>query len=173
MRSQLAFSVGLAVMLANAPATAAPRTPGATETICRANRLVGYGLVVGLNDTGDSFTASPMTFQALKATIDWPNQPSFDPSPLEHKVAFAMVVAYLKSCAYSDGSYDLKLDRTVDLKLSAMGDAKSLQGGALLMTRLYGADGQTYVMGQGVLAVCPDSTAPDTACIGGGGVVAK
>ena len=173
MRSRLAPLIGLTVLALSAAATAAPRTPGATVTMCRKNQMVGYGLVVGLPGTGDSFKSSPMTLTALKANVGRVDHGDFDPSVFEHKVAGAMITAGLLSCAYSDGSYDVKLEQVVNLKLNTIGDATSLRGGALLMTPLFGADGQTYVMGQGALTACPDTTDPHVACIEGGGLVAR
>jgi flagellar P-ring protein precursor FlgI len=173
MRSLCTSLIGLALLFAATPATAAPRKPGATETICRKNQLVGYGLIVGLPNTGDSSRAGNVAQSILKATVARVGRGEFDPSVLDHKVAAVRVTAYLRSCAYSDGSYDVKLDRAVDLKITAVGDATSLQGGALPMTPLVGADGQTYAMGQGVLVSYPDQEDPRSAYIVGGGVVAK
>jgi flagellar P-ring protein precursor FlgI len=156
-----------------ASATAAPRTPGATVTLCRKNHMVGYGLVVGLSGTGDDLKNNPMTLDMLKLSVGHIERGDFDPSVFEHTVAVVMVTTGLLSCGYSDGSYDLKVERVVNLKVVAIGDATSLRGGALAMTPLKGADGQIYVMGQGVLTMCPDDTNPNAACIEGGGIVAK
>jgi len=173
MRSLCVSLIGFAILLAATPATTAPRTPGALETICRKNQLIGYGLVVGLPDTGDSLKAGKVAQNILTATVGRVGRGDFDPSVLEHKVAAVRVTTLLRSCAYTDGSYDVKLDRVVDLKIIAMGDATSLQGGALLMTPLTGADGQTYAMGQGVLASYPNQEDSRSAYIIGGGLVAK
>ena len=94
-------------------------------------------------------------------------------SNLEGKVAAAIVTAEIRGCSYTDGTFSLKLDKSVDLTLSAMGDATSLRGGALLITPLLGVDGQTYAIGQGVLTDCPGSRQHTAACIASGGLVAR
>jgi flagellar P-ring protein precursor FlgI len=111
----------------------------------RSNPLVGYGLVVGLNGTGDSLQNAAMTKQTLTAMLERLGVNVRDAvSTLNTKnVAAVMVTADLPAFAAA-GS---KLDVTV----SAMGDAKSLLGGTLLVTPLLGANGQAYAVAQGTV----------------------
>ncbi|WP_158914036.1 flagellar basal body P-ring protein FlgI [Caulobacter sp. S45] len=174
MSARLPLCLGLILSLGAAQALA--QTPARTDGVmaCRTRKLVGYGLVVGLRDTGDHLKDTPFTLKSLQAMLARSENTGFDVSAYDSKVAAAMVTARMRTCLSADGSYDAKLDRAVDLELSAMGDAKSLQGGALLMTPLLGADGRAYAIGQGVLAACPDPRAePASACVPDGGVVAR
>ncbi|HKT53154.1 MAG TPA: flagellar basal body P-ring protein FlgI, partial [Caulobacteraceae bacterium] len=109
----------------------------------RGNKLVGYGLVVGLAGTGDSLLNAPMTLQSLEAMLErlGINTRAAAANFNTKNVAAVMVTADLPAFAAS-GS-------TMDVSVSAMGDAKSLQGGTLLVTPLLGADGQAYAVAQG------------------------
>jgi flagellar P-ring protein FlgI len=107
----------------------------------RENKLVGYGLVVGLNGTGDSLLNSPMTQQSLVGMLERLGVNTRGTIMNTKDVAAVMVTASLPAFAAS-GS-------TVDVTVSAMGDAKSLQGGTLLVTPLLGADGEAYAVAQG------------------------
>jgi flagellar P-ring protein precursor FlgI len=107
----------------------------------RPNQLVGYGLVVGLDNTGDT---SPLTAQALNNMMG--NMGMTPGQALSSKnAASVMVTAMLPAFA--------KPGQTIDVTVSALGGAKSLRGGTLLMTPLKGADGLVYAMGQGNLMV--------------------
>lgn len=112
----------------------------------RANQLIGYGLVVGLDGTGDMTTQTPFTVQSI---ISMMNQMGITLPPgtnLQLKnVAAVMVTSSLPAFAQPG--------QTLDVTVSSMGNAKSLRGGTLLMTPLKGADGQIYAMGQGNLVV--------------------
>lgn len=112
----------------------------------RANQLIGYGLVVGLDGTGDMTTQTPFTVQSI---ISMMNQLGITIPPgtsLQLKnVAAVMVTSSLPAFAQPG--------QTLDVTVSSMGNAKSLRGGTLLMTPLKGADGQIYAMGQGNLVV--------------------
>ncbi len=112
----------------------------------RDNMLVGYGLVVGLNGTGDSLTNVPFTARSLIGMLERLGiNSTADFSTLKTKnIAAVMVTATLPPFA-SQGS-------RVDVVVSTMGDAKSLQGGTLLVTPLQGADGQVYAVAQGSVA---------------------
>jgi flagellar P-ring protein precursor FlgI len=107
----------------------------------RENKLVGYGLVVGLNGTGDSLLNAPMTQQSLVAMLERLGVNTRGTLMQTKDVAAVMVTASLPAFAAS-GS-------TIDVTVSAMGDAKSLLGGTLLVTPLLGADGDAYAVAQG------------------------
>lgn len=109
----------------------------------RENQLVGYGVVVGLNGTGDSLRNAPMTKQSLEAMLERQGVNVRDATLNTKNTATVMVTASLPPFSAA-GS---KLDVTV----SALGDAKSLLGGTLLVTSLQGADGQTYAVAQGTV----------------------
>ncbi|HEY2658829.1 MAG TPA: flagellar basal body P-ring protein FlgI [Caulobacteraceae bacterium] len=109
----------------------------------RENKLVGYGLVVGLAGTGDSLRNAPMTKQSLMDMLERLGVNTRDATMDTKNVAAVMVTASLPAFAAA-GS-------TVDISVAAMGDAKSLQGGTLLITPLLGADGEAYAVGQGTV----------------------
>lgn len=112
----------------------------------RSNQLIGYGLVVGLNGTGDQTTQTPFTVQSLKsmlAQLGISIPPNVNPQL--KNVAAAMISAELPPFA--------KPGQTIDITVSSVGNAKSLRGGTLLMTPLKGADGQVYAIAQGNLVV--------------------
>lgn len=111
----------------------------------RDNMLVGYGLVVGLKGTGDSLTNAPFTEQSLKGMLERMGVNTRDANMKTKNVAAVMVTATLPPFA-SQGS-------RVDVTVSAMGDAKDLMGGTLLVTSLMGADGEVYAVAQGQLSV--------------------
>ena len=107
----------------------------------RENKLVGYGLVVGLNGTGDSLLNAPMTQQSMTDMLERLGV-NMRGAPIQTKnIAAVMVTAALPAFA-APGS-------TVDVTVSAMADAKSLQGGTLLVTPLLGGDGEAYAVAQG------------------------
>jgi len=112
----------------------------------RANQLVGYGLVVGLDGSGDQVIQAPFTVQSLKSMLAQlgVNVPA-DVNPQLTNIAAVMVTAELPPFA--------KPGQTIDVTVSSLGNAKSLRGGALLMTPLKGPDGQTYAIAQGSLIV--------------------
>lgn len=133
-----------AALLAAGPAMAKSRIKDIVEFEgVRDNMLVGYGLVVGLNGTGDSLRNAPFTKQSLEAMLERLGVNTRDAVLNTKNVAAVMVTAKLPAFAAS-GS---KIDATV----SAMGDAKSLLGGTLLVTPLMGADGQAYAVAQGTV----------------------
>lgn len=127
----------------------------AALSAARPNQLIGYGLVVGLQGTGDgkdiSFTIQTLreTLARMGASVDGPLS-SYDLDPTAVKdfkvenVAAVMVTAELPAFA--------KPGQKVDVNVAAIAKAKSLRGGLLLMTRMRGADGQTYAVAQGPLA---------------------
>lgn len=113
----------------------------------RDNNLVGYGLVVGLNGTGDSPNAIPFTRQSLANMLErlGVNAKDVLDKIKTKNVAAVMVTAKLPSLA-RQGS-------RIDVTVSSLGDAKSLEGGLLLATPLTGPDGQTYAVAQGAMVV--------------------
>ncbi len=114
----------------------------------RANQLVGYGLVVGLDKSGDSSTSSPTSRQSLTSMLKrfGITMSAQDLQQLKAKnIATVAVQAELPAFA--------KPGMAIDVTVSSLGDAKSLRGGSLLMTPLKGADGETYAIAQGNLVV--------------------
>jgi flagellar P-ring protein precursor FlgI len=111
----------------------------------RQNQLVGYGLVVGLNGTGDTLNNAPFTRQSLQAMLERLGVNTRGTNLRTANVAAVMVTANLP--AFS--TQGTRLDVTV----SALGDSKSLQGGTLLVTPLLGADGEVYAVAQGSVAI--------------------
>lgn len=111
----------------------------------RDNQLVGYGLVVGLNGTGDSLNNSPFTKQSLQAMLERLGVNTRGESMRTANVAAVMVTANLPAFA-TQGS-------RLDVNVAALGDASSLQGGTLLVTPLLGADGEVYAIAQGSVTI--------------------
>ena len=115
----------------------------ATVEGVRSNQLMGYGLVVGLNGTGDSLRNSPFTRQSVEGMMERQGVNIRGSTANTKNVAAVIITAELPPFAVP-GS---RLDVTV----SAMGDAKSLLGGTLMVTALQGADGQVYAVAQGAV----------------------
>ncbi len=112
----------------------------------RSNQLIGYGLVVGLDGTGDQTTQTPFTVQSIISMMQQMGVSLPPGTSLQLKnVAAVMVTSSLPAFAQPG--------QTIDITVSSMGNAKSLRGGTLLMTPLKGADGQIYAMAQGNLVV--------------------
>ena len=111
----------------------------------RQNQLIGYGLVVGLNGTGDTLNNIPFTRQSLQAMLERLGVNVRGQTMRTGNVAAVMVTANLPAF----GTQGTRIDVTV----SALGDSKSLQGGTLLVTPLLGADGNVYAVGQGSVAI--------------------
>ncbi|MDW8468024.1 MAG: flagellar basal body P-ring protein FlgI [Burkholderiales bacterium] len=112
----------------------------------RANQLVGYGLVVGLDGSGDQTTQTPFTVQSVVSMLGQMgvNLPPGVSLQLRN-VAAVMVTAVLPPFA--------RPGQTLDVTVSSLGNAKSLRGGTLLLTPLKGADGQVYALAQGNVVV--------------------
>ena len=112
----------------------------------RSNQLLGYGLVVGLDGTGDQATQSPFTTQSLNALLQQmgvtlPAGVTMQPK----NVAAVLVTAQLPAFAQPG--------QNIDVNVSSLGNSKSLRGGTLIATPLKGADGQIYALAQGNLIV--------------------
>lgn len=110
----------------------------------RDNMLVGYGLVVGLNGSGDKLNNSPFTKQSLTAMLERMGVNVRDQNLNTGNVAAVMVTATLPPFTNQGGR--------IDVNVSTLGDASSLQGGTLLVTPLMGADGAVYAVAQGSVA---------------------
>ncbi|MBI5112378.1 MAG: flagellar basal body P-ring protein FlgI [Rhodovulum sp.] len=132
---------------------AAPTPAAATSRIkdlanvegVRQNQLIGYGLVVGLQGTGDTINNSPFTRQSLQAMLERLGVNIRGQTLRTGNVAAVMVTANLPPFS-TQGT-------RVDVTVSALGDAKSLQGGVLVITPLLAADGNVYAVAQGSLAI--------------------
>jgi flagellar P-ring protein precursor FlgI len=112
----------------------------------RNNQLVGYGLVVGLDGTGDQTTQTPFTTQSIINMLAQLGTTLPTTQSLQLKnVAAVMVTASLPAFA--------RMGQQIDVTVSSMGNAKSLRGGTLLMTPLKGGDGQAYAVAQGNILV--------------------
>ena len=109
----------------------------------RSNQLMGYGLVVGLDGTGDSSLA--LTLQSMQSTISQFGM-NVDSGSLSGKNSAAVMIT-------ADLNPFTKIGQKISVTISSMGKAKSLRGGTLLMAPLKGADGKTYAIAQGNLAV--------------------
>jgi flagellar P-ring protein precursor FlgI len=112
----------------------------------RDNQLLGYGLVVGLNGTGDKVSSSPFVEQSMKSMLTQlgivvPPSVNINPKNVAAVVVHANLPAFTKP------------GQKIDITVSSVGDSKSLRGGSLLMTPLKGIDGKVYAIGQGNLVV--------------------
>jgi len=131
---------------ASAPAWAERIKDLATVQGVRSNQLIGYGLVVGLDGSGDQTTQTPFTTQSIVNMLSQLGITLPPGQSLQLKnVAAAMVTASLPAFA--------RPGQQIDITVSSMGNAKSLRGGTLLMTPLKGADGQVYAIAQGSILV--------------------
>ena len=133
-------------LLLSAPAAAERLKDMASIQGVRSNQLIGYGLVVGLDGTGDQTTQTPFTVQSIISMMQQMgvNLPAGTSLQLKN-VAAVMVTSALPAFAQPG--------QTLDVTVSSMGNAKSLRGGTLLLTPLKGADNQIYAMAQGNLVV--------------------
>ena len=135
-----------ALPLASAPAWGDRIKDLASVQGVRTNQLVGYGLVVGLDGTGDQTTQTPFTTQSIINMLAQLGTTLPTTQSLQLKnVAAVMVTTNLPPFA--------RVGQQIDVTVSSMGNAKSLRGGTLVMTPLKGADGQIYAQAQGNLMV--------------------
>ena len=123
----------------------------------RDNQLVGYGLVVGLNGTGDSLNNSPFTKQSLQAMLERLGVNTRGENMRTGNVAAVMVTANLPAFS-TQGS-------RLDVSVASLGDASSLQGGTLLVTPLLGADGEVYAIAQGSVTINGFKASGDAATV--------
>ncbi|WP_246733241.1 flagellar basal body P-ring protein FlgI [Methylobacterium sp. BTF04] len=123
----------------------------------RQNQLVGYGIVVGLNGTGDTLNNIPFTKQSLQAMLERLGVNTRGATMRTQNLAAVMVTANLPPFA-TQGT-------RIDITVSSLGDAKSLQGGTLVATPLLGADGELYASAQGSVAIAGFSAEGDAAKI--------
>ncbi len=144
---RLALSVlaALSLLLAATPAGALSRIKDIVDFEgVRDNMLVGYGLVVGLNGTGDSLNNAIFTRESLIGMLERLGVNARDSALRTKNVAAVMVTATLPPFARQGGR--------IDVQVSALGDAQSLLGGTLLVTPMLGADGEVYAVAQGSVA---------------------
>jgi flagellar P-ring protein precursor FlgI len=143
---ELFFAAALAMALM-APVAHAERIKDlAAVSGVRGNQLVGYGLVVGLDGTGDQTSQAPFTVQSIKSMLaNFGVTVPANANPQLKNVAAVVVTADLP--AFS------KAGQTIDVTVSSIGNAASLRGGTLLMTPLRGVDGQVYGIAQGSMVV--------------------
>ncbi len=123
----------------------------------RENQLVGYGLVVGLTGTGDSLNNSPFTEQSLIAMLERLGVNVRGENLNTGNVAAVIVTATLPPFTNQGAR--------IDVSISALGDAKSLQGGTLLVTPLLAADGEVYAVAQGELSISGYTVQGDAATL--------
>ena len=148
----LRASVLIAAVLASAavwwpaPAQAARIKEVASVQGVRMNQLVGYGLVVGLDGTGDQTTQAPFATQSLLSLLQQMGVTVPPGTSMQLKnLATVMVTAQLPPFAQPG--------QTIDVNVSSLANAKSLRGGTLIVTPLKGADGQIYAIAQGNLVI--------------------
>jgi len=154
----LAAALAVAVALAAQPVFALSRIKDlASVEGVRSNQLLGYGIVVGLNGTGDTLNNTPFTKQSLQAMLERLGVNTRGANMRTANVAAVMVTANLPPFS-TQGT-------RVDVTVSAMGDSKSLQGGTLLVTPLLGADGEVYAVSQGPVAISGFSAEGDASKI--------
>jgi flagellar P-ring protein FlgI len=144
-RLLLALLTAVALALPPEPALALSRIKDIADFEgVRENLLVGYGLVVGLNGTGDALNNAIFTRESLIGMLERMGVNARDNSLRTNNVAAVMVTATLPAFA-RQGAH-------IDVQVSALGNAKSLLGGTLLVTPMLGADGEVYAVAQGSVA---------------------
>ncbi len=152
---------GALLLLAVAVMPAAAKTSRIKDIVdiegVRENQLVGYGLVVGLNGTGDSLNNSPFTEQSLIAMLERLGVSVRGENMNTGNVAAVMVTATLPPFT-NQGS-------RIDVSISSLGNASSLQGGTLLVTPLLGADGEAYAVAQGEVSIAGFTVQGDAATL--------
>jgi flagellar P-ring protein FlgI len=149
------FVLALTFVLSAAYAEAAVRIKDIADIRgMRENQIVGYGLVIGLNGTGDTLRNSPFTEQSLQSMLDNMGinvrsdntNPTARPTTLRTRNVAAVLVT-------ADLPPDIAAGERMDVTVSSLGDASSLLGGTLVMTPLRAADGTVYAVAQGAITV--------------------
>jgi len=159
---RLLLTALMALLLSLAPLTGALAATARIKDIVsiegvRDNQLVGYGLVVGLNGTGDGLNNSPFTKQSLQAMLERLGVNTRGENMRTGNVAAVMVTANLAPFS-TQGT-------RLDVDVASLGDAKSLQGGTLLVTPLLGADGEVYAIAQGPVTINGFQASGDAATV--------
>jgi len=147
MTSRIVFAV-MAIALLLPISTQAERIKDLADIEgVRGNALIGYGLVVGLNGTGDSGTSSPFTVNSITALLERLGvNVRADIKKMKPKnIAAVMVTSELPAFA--------RPGQQLDVTVSSIGDAKSLRGGTLLVAPLLGGDGRPYAVAQGGISI--------------------
>ncbi len=145
MRGLLALAALGCALLAADPAAATRIKDITSVQGVRENQLIGYGLIVGLQGTGDTLRNAPYTEQALQSMLDRMGI-NVDGAPLRARNVAAVTVTAEMPAFVGVGS-------RIDVTVASIGDASSLMGGTLLVTPLMGGDGVTYAVAQGPIAV--------------------
>lgn len=143
MKLRLALALVASLVASDAGAVSRIKDITTVQGI-RDNQLIGYGLVIGLQGTGDTMRNAPFTEQSLKAMLDRMGVNVQDGSLRIKNVAAVAVTANLP--AFSNAG------SRIDVNVASLGDASSLKGGTLLMTPLAGPDGEVYAVAQGPIA---------------------
>ncbi len=144
--THLIFTLTCALTLLSTPLHAERIKDLASIQGVRSNQLIGYGLVVGLNGTGDKDTDSPYTINSLKNMLSQLGVQIPPGTNMKPKNVAAVIV-------HGDLPAFSKVGQKINVTVSSLGNAKSLRGGTLLMTPLKGADGNNYALAQGNLVV--------------------
>lgn len=143
---RIALAVALLAPGTIAPAAAISRIKDIADFEgVRENQLVGYGIVVGLNGTGDDLESAVFTRESLIGMLERLGVNARDEDLETENVAAVMVTASLPPFARQGAE--------IDVTISALGDASSLQGGTLLVTPMVGADGEVYAVAQGQVTI--------------------
>ena len=170
------FVLLLALCASLQPAAAQSRVKDiAVLQSTRDNQLVGYGLVVGLNGSGDSLRNAPFTEQSMRSMLDNLGVATLEGRARLKNIAAVIVTANLPAF--------VRQGSRIDVSVSSLGDATSLGGGQLIMTPLRGANGEIYAVAQGPVSISgfqaqgeAESVAsgnPTTGRISGGGIVER
>ena len=150
MKRRIALAIAAALVAFDASAASRIKDITTVQGV-RDNQLLGYGLVIGLQGTGDSTRNAPFTEQSIKAMLDRMGINIQDGSLRVKNVAAVAVTADLPAFS-SPGS-------RIDVNVASIGDATSLKGGTLLMTPLAGPDGEVYAVAQGAVTASGFSAA--------------
>ena len=158
IQKSFAFLTAAAVLMFSSQAFASSRIKDISDIEgVRENYLIGYGLVVGLNGTGDSISSMAFTEESLIGMLERLGVNTRDGKIKTKNVAAVMVTGSLPAFA--------RQGTRIDVSISALGDAKSLQGGTLLVTPMLGADGEVYAIAQGQVAIAGFSAQGDAQSI--------